>query len=117
MESRRKLVLILSLLIITFLLIGTFSYHKLEGWNYMDSFYFSTITLTTIGYGELHPTNDTSKIFTIIFVLSGVGIFLFALTVISSNIEHHEFINRKIVELVNKGANFNHKNKKLKKRK
>ncbi len=108
--------MILSLLIITFLLIGTLSYHTLEGWNYLESFYFSTITLTTIGYGDLHPTNDTSKIFTVMFVLSGVGIFLFALTVISSNIENHELINRKIVELVNK-VNINHKNKKIKKRK
>ena len=88
MKHRNNLILILAGLIIIFLLIGTYSYHILEGWDYIDSLYFSTVTLTTIGYGDLYPTNNASKLFTVFFILSGVGILLFTLTVISSNINN-----------------------------
>ncbi|MBI2667707.1 two pore domain potassium channel family protein [Candidatus Woesearchaeota archaeon] len=86
MNHGKRLILTLAVLIIIFLIIGTYSYHILEGWDYIDSLYFSTVTLTTIGYGDLYPTNNVSKLFTVFFILSGVGILLFALTVISSNI-------------------------------
>ena len=88
MKHRNNLILTLAGLIIIFLLIGTYSYHILEGWDYIDSLYFSTVTLTTIGYGDLYPTNNASKLFTVFFILSGVGILLFTLTVISSNINN-----------------------------
>ena len=67
------------------LTLGTFVYHSIEEWSYTDSAYFTTITLTTIGYGDLVPTNPTSKIFTIFFVFSGVGIFIFSLSIIAEH--------------------------------
>jgi len=65
-------------------LIGTFTYHNLEGWGYVDSFYFTGITMTTIGYGDLHPTTAASKIFTVFFAFGGVGISLFALSLVAT---------------------------------
>ena len=56
------------------ILIGTLSYMHLEGWNAATSFYFSTMTLTTVGYGELHPTTDASRLFTSFYSLFGVGL-------------------------------------------
>jgi len=44
--------------------------------NYIDALYFTVVTLTTIGYGDLHPTTDLSKIFTIFFVFAGVSFIL-----------------------------------------
>ena len=66
------------------LVIGTLVYNFLEHWSYVDSFYFSGITLTTIGYGDLYPTNDVSKIFTVIFAVSGIGIALYTFSVLTS---------------------------------
>lgn len=61
---------------IAILLIGTVTYHYLEDWSWLDAFYFSFITLTTIGFGDFAPKTDFGKIFTIIYITIGVGIIL-----------------------------------------
>ena len=58
------------------LLGGTLFYRKFEGWSALDSLYFSFVTLTTIGYGDLSPTTPFSKIFTMLFSLGGIGVLL-----------------------------------------
>ena len=58
------------------LLIGTIAYHFIEKWSWVDSMYFSVITLTTIGYGDISPQTDGGKIFTIVYILVGLGIIL-----------------------------------------
>lgn len=75
MESKQKskLIVLLSLTLAT-LLIGTIAYHFIEGWSYIDSLYFSTTTLTTVGYGDFSPTTNFSKIFTIFYIITGIGI-------------------------------------------
>ncbi len=61
-------------------------YSYSEKWGYIDSLYFSVITLATVGYGDLHPTNPMSKIFTIFYVLIGVGLALYVATSLSRSI-------------------------------
>ena len=56
--------------------IGSIVYHYLEDWNWLDSIYFSIITLTTIGYGDFSPQTDGGKLFTIFYILIGIGIIL-----------------------------------------
>jgi voltage-gated potassium channel Kch len=51
-------------------------YHRFEGWSIIDSLYFSAITLTTVGYGDLSPTRPGTKVFTIVFIIVGIGILL-----------------------------------------
>ena len=58
------------------LLIGTMTYHYLEGWSLLDALYFSVITLATVGYGDLTPTTPIAKIFTIVYVINGLSILL-----------------------------------------
>lgn len=53
---------------------GTLFYHENQGWTLLDSLYFSVVTLTTVGYGDMYPTNDVSKIFTMIYLIVGIGI-------------------------------------------
>ena len=56
------------------LLTGTVVYHLLEDWSWVDSLYFSVVTLTTVGYGDLSPTTDLSKLFTVVYLVSGVSL-------------------------------------------
>ena len=59
---------------LSIVLAGTVVYHFVEGWRWLDSFYFSVITLATVGYGDFSPQTDFGKIFTIFYILSGIGI-------------------------------------------
>jgi hypothetical protein len=57
-------------------LIGAVLYHWLEGWDWVDSFYFVVITLTTIGYGDFSPTTPLTKIITIFYGINGIMVLL-----------------------------------------
>jgi len=56
--------------------IGTALYHWLEGWSWLDSLYFVIITLTTIGYGDFHPTQPATKLLTIFYGINGIILLL-----------------------------------------
>ncbi|MFT4599402.1 MAG: voltage-gated potassium channel [Bacteroidia bacterium] len=66
------------LLVTTFfvILVGSTVYHYLENWSWVDSIYFSVVTLTTVGFGDFAPKTDGGKIFTIFYIIIGIGIIL-----------------------------------------
>ena len=53
---------------------GTVFYRAAESWSWVDSLYFSVVTVTTVGFGDISPTTDGSKLFTIAYILVGVGL-------------------------------------------
>ncbi|MFH1256518.1 MAG: potassium channel family protein [Candidatus Diapherotrites archaeon] len=68
--------------IIVSLIVGTIAYHYIEGWDFIQSFYFSVTTLTTVGYGDVHPTTDFSRLFTSFYILFNVALVLASLGII-----------------------------------
>jgi hypothetical protein len=54
--------------------LGTLFYRFVEGWRWIDAFYFAVVTLTTVGYGDLTPQTDAGKLFTVFYILTGLGI-------------------------------------------
>jgi len=60
------------IIIIISLFGGATFYHIVENWRYLDAIYFSAYTMTTVGYGDFTPKTDAGKIFTIIYVFTGV---------------------------------------------
>jgi len=55
---------------------GTLFYHDVEGWRWLDALYFSVVTITTVGYGDLSPHTDIGKVFTMVYLLVGIGVLL-----------------------------------------
>lgn len=65
------------LLALTTLLViglGTVVYHFVEHFKWVDSYYFSVVTLATVGYGDLTPHTTFGKLFTTFYIFIGVGI-------------------------------------------
>ncbi len=59
---------------------GTMFYATVEGLRWVDAFYLSVVTLTTLGYGDLHPVTDVGKIFTVIYLFTGMGVVITVVT-------------------------------------
>lgn len=75
----------LLLLVSMILIFGTIFYHNIEHWTWLNSLYFSVTTLSTVGYGDLTPVTDAGKIFTIIYIFTGIGIILAFVSSVASH--------------------------------
>ena len=66
--------LIIAIIVILILLIaGTTGYHVIEGWPFFDALYMTVITITTVGYGEIHQLSTEGRIFTVFLIMSSFG--------------------------------------------
>ena len=85
---RGLLWIIVVLIILT--LVGTGWFWLVEGWSLLDSVYMTIITLSTVGYSETHPLTDRSRIFIMIFLVCGLGVFLFSVVQIGEMVVRAE---------------------------
>ena len=76
---RKKLILALALILLVIAL-GISGYMLIEGWDFLDALYMTIITLTTVGYREVHDLTRAGMLFTIVLLMVGVGTFLYALS-------------------------------------
>src|SRR5271167_568313 len=67
---------ILFFYLIALVLIGVLGFHYMEGWPWFDGFYMVLTTITTIGYGELHPLSFAGRVFNSFIIIAGVGLVL-----------------------------------------
>lgn len=65
-----------SILLALQLIAGSFFYSQVEGWRWIDALYFCFATLTTVGYGDLTPVTDLGKVFTMMYLVTGIGLFV-----------------------------------------
>jgi voltage-gated potassium channel len=63
---------------------GTLGYIAVEGWSAWDAFYMTIITVTTVGYQEVHPLSRSGQAFTVVLLLSGVGAALYTFTLLAT---------------------------------
>lgn len=89
-EDTRSLLLLMA----TILAIGTGFYSTVEKLSALDALYLSFITLTTIGYGDLHPVTSFGKIFTIVYSLIGLGIMAMFISIVSKSYIKHKDIKK-----------------------
>lgn len=64
------------------LTVGTLGFQMVEGWSTFDSFYMTLITLTTVGYEEVHPLSFNGRIFASVLMLAGVTTILASITIL-----------------------------------
>ena len=78
-EERGPLVLVASQLIL-----GTVFYVIAEGWSVVDAVYFCSMSLATVGYGDVVPDTDVGKVFTVVYVLCGIGVLVSFFTALTA---------------------------------
>ena len=72
----RALISIMFLLLIS----GSIFYVFHDNWGVVDAMYFCVMTMSTVGYGDLTPTTNFSKAFTIVYSLITIGVFVGVVT-------------------------------------
>lgn len=65
---------------------GTFGYMAIERWGVWDAFYMTVITVTTVGYREVHELSRAGQVFTSALLVGGVGTVFYALTLVAAGI-------------------------------
>ena len=86
---RDKLLFIFGALVAS-IMAGTAGYHLAEGWGLLDSLYMTVITLSSVGYGEVHPLSAAGRVFTMLLIMGGIGVMTYAFTTITSIIVEGE---------------------------
>ena len=70
---------VLFVALLALIVIGVAGFHFFEGWPWFDGFYMVLTTITTIGYGEVHPLSQAGRIFNTFVIITGVGLVLHVL--------------------------------------
>ncbi|ASO03523.1 voltage-gated potassium channel [Arenibacter algicola] len=84
-------------LLVMVLLFGVFGYRFLSDYTWIDAFYMTIITVTTVGFSEVRPLDAEAKIFTVVLIVTSVFIFAFAISVITEYI-----LSRNALQLLKK---------------
>lgn len=74
-EVRRRLQLFLTLFVLV-TVIGTAGFMVLEQISFADAFYYNIVTMSTVGYGDIHPTSQASRMFAVLLIVMGGATFL-----------------------------------------
>src|SRR5215510_8971460 len=86
---------LLALLILTLMAVGTAGYVLIEGWSVWDAFYMTVITITTVGYREVHTLSRAGEAWTVFVLLTGVGTFFFSFTLFMTLLSEARWTERR----------------------
>ncbi|WP_111708013.1 potassium channel family protein [Lutibacter citreus] len=81
--------------------IGVVGYIVISGDSFINALYMTIITMTTVGFGELHPLNNTEKLFTIFLILTSISVYGYTVTILTEYLANGRFfekLKRKKVE-------------------
>ncbi|MEE9362805.1 MAG: potassium channel protein [Cellulophaga sp.] len=76
---------------------GVLGYKFLANYTWIDAFYMTIITVTTVGFSEVRPMDTETKLFTVSLIISSVFIFAFAISVITEYL-----LSKNSIELLKK---------------
>jgi voltage-gated potassium channel len=81
-RSHKNIIRGIAMLVLV-LLVGSMGYMIIEKWGFLESFYMTVITITTVGYGEIREVSELGRIFTIIVIFTGMGIMAYTLGMVA----------------------------------
>ncbi|GLB52134.1 potassium transporter TrkA [Neptunitalea chrysea] len=70
-------------LLITMIASGVAGYRLIAGYSWVESVWMTMITVSTVGFSEVHPTNDATKIFTIVLIVSSLFVIAYSVSVVT----------------------------------
>ncbi|MDH4196438.1 MAG: potassium channel protein [Candidatus Aminicenantes bacterium] len=86
--TRHRKILTLGALLLAVIAVGTVGYVFLAGGSFIDALYMTIITVTTVGFKEAFPLTPVGKVFTIVLIVTGLGlVFYFLNTIIEDTME------------------------------
>jgi|WetSurMetagenome_2_1015567.scaffolds.fasta_scaffold10132_6 voltage-gated potassium channel len=102
-------IFIILLLIFIILVAGISGFIIIENYTFLEAFYMTIITISTVGFQEIHPFSDTGRIFASVLIIISIGIYFYGATAIAKLIIEGEFrkfykhynVNKKIEKLEN----------------
>lgn len=95
LTSKLKIAL---LILFTVFIVGTIGFHSIEKWSFIDSFYVTITTLSTVGYGDFTPRTAEGKFFTVFIIIFGVGTMFYSLVLMAET-----FIEARLRSLLGRG--------------
>jgi voltage-gated potassium channel Kch len=58
----------------------------LEGWGWVDALFFSVVTISTVGYGDMVPQTVTGRLLAVVYIILGIGVFVAAATALGEQL-------------------------------
>jgi voltage-gated potassium channel len=106
MNVQKRLALLVGLLT-SVTIVGTVGFTLIEGWSIFDALYMTIITLASVGFGEVHPLSTPGRAFTMVLIVTGLGVVAYGLSTITAlwiegDLSHHwekRRMERRIAEL------------------
>jgi len=86
--------------IVVLIIAATLIFRHVEGWSYIDSFYFVVATSGTVGYGDITPVTDLGKMIASIYILLMVPIIIYSFTLVAEG-----YIDKKVIHKMAKSIN------------
>src|SRR5262249_15966817 len=93
MHSFLRRLMTIAALLAAAIAIGTFGFYAVEGWSLFDSFYMAVMTITTVGYGEIHPLTFRGRVFASFLMLIGVSAVFVSFAIIGDTLLRLEMMD------------------------
>ena len=104
--------LTLGLRLVSVILGGTIFFKLVEAWSWVDAYYFTVVTISTVGYGDVTPVTDLGKIGATILIFAGLGVFALTLQQVAAEKlaerERHPGVLTRILQRLNRAHHSRH---------